>query len=715
LESYLSSTVTANNGSININTKEDANVIGSSIIAQDVIITTNNLNVESLQSKLISNSESNSYSFGGNIGFNNSDSSQDRLWTDNVASIIGTNSVTINTENNTDIKGALVANITNYTSSSSLALGRGSHELVDGNNLTINTKTLTYSNLQDQNNSETNAIGINVGLPVGFGGASPSGLSLVADAKNTTLGLSYAANSSNQSGETKATIGNGTINLNSTITRDATTGEVTNITGQETLANDDSRISNLNRDIQTNQVTGPTHYEGGYNIDLNISFAVLNRAYELRKDGLLADEAKKNLTGTAKLYGDAAVKTYEVVSTTAQEIYREVGVIFTPEQQAQVNQAIASGNTQKVYDLIEARGISLSDETKEKIRQKVEGEVGGNKFLASLTDEERQALVQPKTIGIFFDGTNNNAERDLARGEESNVWRLRTVYNGEKIYIPGVGSYDEFGDTFCQATGCGASLREREGMNKFAQAYYKMVSGDNNQPFVIADSIGFSRGAATSRDFANMLLNDGVTSSYGSIMSELIILRSVTPFDTVSSFGAPWNGVDIGKNFATNLDTIVVHPTAEDEVRTNFALQSIKAYEGAVLPSNWIEQSFPGVHSDIGGSFADGFQGKSNDISKYVLNSVVNDVNRLTGEKVFNTPPAQWQPSTYLNVVMDTYLQAKANNDQATAQAAKSILQDKYIHDSVKQYNPAHWSFGDRETHYPNKALTPLFSDINQN
>ncbi len=82
--SYLSSILTANNGTININAKEDTNVVGSSVLGKDVTITTNNLNVESLQSKLTSNSESNSYSFGGNIGFNNSDGSQDRLWTDNV-------------------------------------------------------------------------------------------------------------------------------------------------------------------------------------------------------------------------------------------------------------------------------------------------------------------------------------------------------------------------------------------------------------------------------------------------------------------------------------------------------------------------------------------------------------------------------------------------------------------------------------------------------
>ena len=46
--SYLSSNINASNGAININAKEDTNVVGSSVLAKDVTITTNNLNVESL-------------------------------------------------------------------------------------------------------------------------------------------------------------------------------------------------------------------------------------------------------------------------------------------------------------------------------------------------------------------------------------------------------------------------------------------------------------------------------------------------------------------------------------------------------------------------------------------------------------------------------------------------------------------------------------------
>jgi len=158
--SYLSSNITASNGSLNINTKEDTDILGSNLLAKDVNLVTKNLNVESLQSQTTAHSENNSYSFGGTIGFNNGSSDQDRLWTDNLATIIGTNSVTINTENNTNLKGAVIANSTNGI------IGSNS---IDGGNLTINTKTLTYSNLDDHNDSSSNQFGISVTIPLGLG------------------------------------------------------------------------------------------------------------------------------------------------------------------------------------------------------------------------------------------------------------------------------------------------------------------------------------------------------------------------------------------------------------------------------------------------------------------------------------------------------------------------------------------------------------------
>ena len=192
--SYLSSSITASNGSLNINTKEDTDIIGSSLLAKDVNLVTSNLNVESLQSQTTSHSENNSYSFGGTIGFNNGSSDQDRLWTDNLATIIGTNSVTINTENNTNIIGAVIANSTNGIIGSSS---------IDGGNLTINTKTLTYSNLDDHNNSSSSQFGLSVTIPLGLGTPQDEqgnpqwgqGVAGVFSPKYSSIGLNYADNS----------------------------------------------------------------------------------------------------------------------------------------------------------------------------------------------------------------------------------------------------------------------------------------------------------------------------------------------------------------------------------------------------------------------------------------------------------------------------------------------------------------------------------------
>jgi hypothetical protein len=49
---------------------------------------------------------------GVNGGFNAADGFESRAWVDNITSIIGTNSVTINTGNNTNIVGAVIANAT---------------------------------------------------------------------------------------------------------------------------------------------------------------------------------------------------------------------------------------------------------------------------------------------------------------------------------------------------------------------------------------------------------------------------------------------------------------------------------------------------------------------------------------------------------------------------------------------------------------------------
>ena len=120
-------------------------------------------------------------------------------------------------------------------------------------------------------------------------------------------------------------------------------------------------------------------------------------------------------------------------------------------------------------------------------------------------------------------------------------------------------------------------------MNAFTTLY----RDGGNQPFVITDLVGFSRGAATARDFGNLILSDGVTNSAKTqnIPSGLIILRSETLFDTIGSFGWPGNNVDLGKNFSTSKDTIITHAIANDERRINFDLQSMSLSQTQIQKS----------------------------------------------------------------------------------------------------------------------------------
>ena len=161
----------------NVGTKGNTNIIGGNILAKDVTINTgNNLTIKSRQNLLESDSYSIGFSVGGgtgpsqgggtsvqgNVGFNTADGFTSRGWVDSLTSVIGTNSVNINTGNNTELTGALIANATQDSQTGIFT---------DLGNLALNTKTLTTNNINNYNNSESSAIGINTQI----GTVVPSG------------------------------------------------------------------------------------------------------------------------------------------------------------------------------------------------------------------------------------------------------------------------------------------------------------------------------------------------------------------------------------------------------------------------------------------------------------------------------------------------------------------------------------------------------------
>ena len=180
----------------------------------------------------------------GNIslGINYSSNKTDRLWTDNQTSILGTNSVTINTGDATNLKGAVIANITNIPNSVILAqagiqefLNSGS--AIDGNNLTLNSNSLTFSNLYDHEYSQSSGFGISTNIGRGSNNTNGQGS---APATNPNQQTNYYPNgsttiSAQNSGYKKeqttfATLGNGDITTNTNITFDTNGNLLTNST-----------------------------------------------------------------------------------------------------------------------------------------------------------------------------------------------------------------------------------------------------------------------------------------------------------------------------------------------------------------------------------------------------------------------------------------------------------------------------------------------------
>lgn len=132
---------------------------------------------------------------------------------------------------------------------------------------------------------------------------------------------------------------------------------------------------------------------------------------------------------------------------------------------------------------------------------------------------------------------------------------------------------------------------------------------------VYLDIFGFSRGAAEARVFTSwlheLMLIDGKLFGVESYV------RMLGLFDTVSSVGLTDAAGSHGHNsWGQEKDLRIhravkncVHFVALHELRTNFPCDSI-AGAGGVVPENFSEHFYPGVHSDVGGSYAAGQQGK---------------------------------------------------------------------------------------------------------
>ena len=254
----------------------------------------------------------------------------------------------------------------------------------------------------------------------------------------------------------------------------------------------------------------------------------------------------------------------------------------------------------------------------------------GNGPLLYVLNHELQGTTPVITVspelpqfGVFFDGTGNNMSNDLADPNDdkapTNVVKLYELYPRqpggtlEKAYSDGVGTQVGRADSNIDL-GFATSFGERihsviTKLQKFAEQYPLVKE-------IYVDTIGFSRGAAQARAFVNEVRRlSGINPmQWGGAR---IQFRFMGLFDTVGSVG--WPGDDDDNNLIASrglggpIDLSVapaavqqaVQFTAMDEYRHNFPLTSLRSADGS-LPGNFIEEAWPGAHSDIGGGYAHG-------------------------------------------------------------------------------------------------------------
>ena len=236
------------------------------------------------------------------------------------------------------------------------------------------------------------------------------------------------------------------------------------------------------------------------------------------------------------------------------------------------------------------------------------GLAGGWNLYAYASGNPVQASDPLGLILFAFDGTGNS---DPARSPDtlSNVAKFFSLYSGaDRYYMSGVGTPDT-------GSGIGADLFDALQATSARRRVDYMLgvldtalrSPESATAPVQVDVIGFSRGAAMARDFANTVAARISGGQYLSLQ-RCVSLNFVGLWDTVAQFGlngqanAQWNlGIPPQAR-------VVVHAVALNEQRRFFPLESIgPSTSPALAGDGWrLERGFVGDHGDIGGSHAQG-------------------------------------------------------------------------------------------------------------
>jgi Uncharacterized alpha/beta hydrolase domain (DUF2235) len=195
-----------------------------------------------------------------------------------------------------------------------------------------------------------------------------------------------------------------------------------------------------------------------------------------------------------------------------------------------------------------------------------------------------------------FDGTWNSAKDDEdPEYTNTNVFRFYQAYrkrsNTNDFYLAGVGTrFDFIGKVLGGVFGLGELVRINEAYDHLCAAW---AAGDK-----IIDIVGFSRGAATTLDFCNCIMDRGIRKpGADDVVEAHPQIRFLGVWDVVAAFGLANLGntaLNIGHHLSLPKSSLdyCFHAMALDERRPSFLPTRLNGAD---------EVWFRGVHSDIGG------------------------------------------------------------------------------------------------------------------
>lgn len=213
-----------------------------------------------------------------NIGINGSKGKGEFAWVQEQSGLVAENEVDVIVGGNTDLKAGIIAS--------------------KSKDLSLDTGTLTFSDLLDKDKSKNVGGGISIGGPLSGGGDKSAGKTNPGDL-NFTIEGQYAKK--DKEGITRATVGEGEITI-----RDTEKQKELEESGQT------QKLANLNRDLdKAQEVTKDEETE----INIYVSSSSLKT---LKKIGEAAANAIDNLVNEGKLSAESGKRVKDVMSLLEQ-------------------------------------------------------------------------------------------------------------------------------------------------------------------------------------------------------------------------------------------------------------------------------------------------------------------------------------------------------------------------------------------------------------